>query len=392
MDNNLFASRIKNIREYFFSSKMKEIYNLEQQGFDVINLGIGSPDISPPEEVIKTLQTSAELPYANKYQSYIGIKELRYTICKWYYNKYNVILNHKNEILPLLGSKEGIMYIGMTFLNTKDSVLIPDPGYPTYTSICKILGVNIIKYELTEKNDWQIDMNNLEKNNQIKKSKMIWINYPHMPTGTTTTISKLKNLVQFCLQHNILIIYDNPYSLININKPISIFQIMNAKNIALELNSLSKSYNMSGWRIGMVAGKKEFINNILKVKSQVDSGMYLPIQLAAIKALNTSNEWFKYLNETYHKRKIYIYKLCKLLHLSYFKNKKGIFVWAKLPENNNNDTTWCKKLLLNKHIFITPGSIFGNNGKGFVRISICCNIKNIKKAIERIKNKYNSYN
>lgn len=380
-----FSFRLNKIKEYFFSLKMKEIAKLEKKGYKIINLGIGNPDMLPPTTVIKKIQETCTLPEANKYQSYIGIKELREEISKWYSYNYKVNINPKNEILPLMGSKEGIMHISMTFINQKDTVLIPDPGYPTYTSVSKILGANIIKYELKEDNNWQLDINEINNNYDTKNIKILWINYPHMPTGAIIKKTLLKNIVMFCIKNNIILVNDNPYSLINIKKPISIFQIKDAKKIALEINSLSKCYNMAGWRVGMVVGNELFIKNILKIKSQMDSGMYLPIQRSAIEALKTPQTWMKKLNQEYIKRKHEIIKICRILNMSYNKDNKGIFVWAKLPHSNNNDIKWCNNLLKKTHIFITPGSIFGKNGEGYVRISLCVNIQQIKKAIKRIK-------
>lgn len=375
------APSINKIHEYFFSKKLKEIQNLSSKGFKIINLGIGSPDILPPKSVIEKLKNSVTLPNANRYQSYIGTEELRSAFSKWYYNNYNVNLNPKNEILPLMGSKEGIMYISLAYLTHGDKILAPDPGYPVYDSAAKITNAETIFYKLKEISSWNLDIDYLNKIN-IKNVKILWINSPHMPTGSVINLSNLEKIVFFAKKNNILIVYDNPYSLLYKN-PISIFQIKEARDISLELNSLSKSYNMSGWRIGVVVGKKELINNIIKIKSQIDSGMYLPIQIAAIEALKYSKEWIININNKYNERRKIIYSICDILNLSYKKNTLGIFVWAKLNDIKD-DINWSNYMLYNKHIFITPGSTFGKCGKGYVRFSLCCSTKDLEEVKKRI--------
>ncbi|WP_185865279.1 pyridoxal phosphate-dependent aminotransferase [Blattabacterium cuenoti] len=381
------SDRIKKISEYFFSIKMKEIRDLEKQGIKIINLGIGNPDLPPPSGVINKMKKASELNCANSYQISIGIDELRNSISNWYKNIYDVIIDPNEEILPLIGSKEGIMHISMCYLNKGDEVLIPNPGYPTYSSISKLLGANIIYYNLYEKNNWLPNLKVLDSMN-LTKVKIMWINYPHMPTGANIDLKKLEEIISLAIKNNILLVYDNPYSCITEKyyNFLSIFNAKNSRKIALELNSLSKNYNMPGWRVGMVIGNKNFIRNILKVKSQMDSGMYYPIQMGAIEAMknNKTKDWFIILHKEYTKRRKIIWEICDLLNIRYSKkNNSGIFVWAKL-NNNDNDIMWSEKILKKYNIFITPGRVFGNNGKGYVRISICCPINILIEAKNRI--------
>lgn len=378
------AKRTHQISEYFFSEKMKEIDLLEKKGMGVINLGIGNPDLLPPNGVIYKMKKASELKNANAYQSYIGIESLRKSMANWYGKTYQVKVDPNKEVLPLMGSKEGIMHISMSYLDKGDQVLIPNPGYPTYSSISKLLESEIIYYDLQESNDWLPNINFLEKKN-LSKVKIMWINYPHMPTGATITFEQLEEIVFFAKKNHILLVHDNPYSLILNNKrPLSIFNIKEAKDISLELNSLSKSYNMAGWRVGMIIGNPEFIQNIIKVKSQMDSGMYYPIQIGAIEAMNHDSEWFKKLNTEYLKRQKILWDICDRLYLEYSKNSSGIFVWAKITDVDKNDREWSEKILKNYHIFITPGRIFGDQGKGYVRLSMCCTINTLEKAKNRI--------
>lgn len=378
------APWMDNINEYFFSLKLREIEILKLNGADIINLGIGSPDILPPKSVINKMQKSSNLIHANRYQSYIGIQSLRDAFAAWYLKNYNVVLNPNEEILPLNGSKEGIMYISMTYLKKGDKILVPDPGYPVYSSVSKMLNAEVIYYELKEKNSWHPNFECI-KNLNFKKIKILWLNYPHMPTGAIINLEELEKIVHFAKKNEILIVYDNPYSFILNKEPISIFQIKDAKDICLELNSLSKSHNMSGWRIGVVTGKKEFIKNIIKTKSQIDTGIYFPLQMGAIEALKYSKKWIQKLNLIYKERKNIIHNICKILNLSYNNNNAGIFVWAKL-NNEIDDKKWSNNMLYEKHIFITPGSIFGTCGKGYVRFSLCSPIQDLIKVAQRINN------
>ncbi|WP_185855751.1 pyridoxal phosphate-dependent aminotransferase [Blattabacterium cuenoti] len=378
------AKRMNKISEYFFSKKKKEIHDIEKNGIKVINLGIGNPDLLPPYSVIKKMKESSEFPYSNTYQKYIGIEKLRKSISDWYFNMYKVCVDPKNEILPLMGSKEGIMHISLSYLNKGDQVLVPNPGYPVYSSISKLLEAKIIYYDLYESGNWLPNLQLLESLN-LSKVKIMWVNYPHMPTGATIALNDLERIVTFAIKNKILLVYDNPYSFIlNDKRYLSIFNANKSKDIALELNSLSKSYNMPGWRVGMVIGKKEFINNILKVKSQMDSGMYYPIQIGAVEAMKHGEDWFNKINKEYLKRRKIIWDICDYMNLEYSKKCSGIFVWAKLKGSNPNDYIWTEKFLNKYHIFITPGRIFGNNGKGYVRFSICCPIELLCKAKNRI--------
>ena len=376
------AKRLDHIEEYYFSRKLKEVSHLISQGKPIINLGIGSPDLTPPKSTVNNLIEALKYPTAHKYQSYNGIDSLRRAIKSFYFNNYNVDLNHEHEILPLIGSKEGIMHISLAFLDEADEVLIPNPGYPTYSSVTKIVGAKPIFYDLKESNSWLPNIKDLEKMN-LSKVKIMWVNYPNMPTGSNCSISFFNDLISFCEERNILLINDNPYSFILNDNPISLLMARKSKN-CLELNSLSKSHNMAGWRLGMVVGSKENISNILKIKSNMDSGMFLPIQVGAIDALNQSNNWYTDLNKIYLKRKKVVVKICEKLNLNFNKNGSGLFLWGKIPSNFKKSEDFIDELLYDKNIFITPGSIFGSNGEGYVRISLCCDEKKLKEALKRL--------
>lgn len=376
------AKRLDHIEEYYFSKKLKEVGHLISKGKPIINLGIGSPDIIPPKSTIDSLIEALNSPLAHKYQSYKGLESLRVAIKNFYIKNYKVELNHDEEILPLIGSKEGIMHISLTFLDEGDEVLIPNPGYPTYSSVTKIVGAKPIYYDLNESNSWLPNIQELEKMN-LSKVKIMWINYPNMPTGSNCSLSFLDDLISFCEKKNILLINDNPYSFILNDNPISLLMAKKSKN-CLELNSLSKSHNMAGWRLGMVVGSKENIDSILKIKSNMDSGMFLPIQIGAIDALNQGNDWYRDLNEIYLKRKKIVFKICEKLNLKFDKNGSGLFIWAKISDEFKTSEEFINELLHKKNIFITPGSIFGSNGEGYVRISLCCNEKELNKALKRL--------
>ena len=376
------AKRLDHIEEYYFSRKLKEVRYLISQEKPIINLGIGSPDLTPPKSTVNNLIEALKYPTAHKYQSYNGIDSLRRAIKSFYFNNYNVDLNHEHEILPLIGSKEGIMHISLAFLDEADEVLIPNPGYPTYSSVTKIVGAKPIFYDLKESNSWLPNIKDLEKMN-LSKVKIMWVNYPNMPTGSNCSLSFFNDLISFCEERNILLINDNPYSFILNDNPISLLMARKSKN-CLELNSLSKSHNMAGWRLGMVVGSKENISNILKIKSNMDSGMFLPIQVGAIDALNQSNNWYTDLNKIYLKRKKVVVKICEKLNLKFNKNGSGLFLWGKIPSNFKKSEDFIDELLYDKNIFITPGSIFGSNGEGYVRISLCCDEKKLKEALNRL--------
>ena len=377
------AKRLNTINEYYFSKKLREVRDLTAAGKPIINIGIGSPDLKPPLKVIKAIQNSFNDISAHKYQSYQGLPELRNAISNFYQQKFDVTANPENEILPLMGSKEGVMHISMAFLNEGDKVLIPNPGYPTYTSVTKLVGAEPVFYNLCDNNNWQPDFSELEKLD-LTGVKIMWVNYPHMPTGTKATLHTFEKLIAFGKKHQVLIVNDNPYSFILNDNPTSILQIDGAKDIALELNSLSKTFNMAGWRVGMVLGSSNYINQILKVKSNMDSGMFYGIQKGAIEALNLSNNWFTNQNEIYKERRDLVFQLADKLNCTYSTKTSGLFVWAKIPKGKTSEEI-TDKILYENDIFITPGTIFGSQGEGYIRFSLCVSKETIKEAINRIK-------
>lgn len=375
------AKRLDTVQEYYFSKKLREVRGLAAAGKPIINMGIGSPDLQPPASVIAAISNSLGDANAHKYQSYQGLPELRAAISEFYNNKYSVTLNSENEVLPLMGSKEGIMHISMAFLNEGDKVLIPNPGYPTYTSVTKLVGADPLFYDLVEENNWQPNFEALEQLD-LSDVKLMWVNYPHMPTGTNATFATFEKLVAFGKKHNILIINDNPYSFILNDNPLSILQVDGAKEVALELNSLSKTFNMAGWRVGMLLGNSRFINQVLKVKSNMDSGMFYGIQKGAVKALQLSDKWFQDQNKIYEKRRKLVWQLADKLHAKYDKNATGLFVWARIPKGKKSEEV-TDAVLYDKNIFITPGTVFGSQGEGFIRFSLCVPEETIKEAISR---------
>lgn len=377
------AHRLHTVEEYYFSRKLKEVRALLSDGAPVINLGIGSPDLPPDPSVVSALKQSLSNPSAHKYQSYQGLPELRQAISSFYKKNYNVLLDAETEILPLMGSKEGIMHISMAYLNEGDAVLIPNPGYPTYSSVTKLMGATPIFYDLNAESQWQPNVSVLEQMN-LSKVKLMWVNYPHMPTGTLGSEDHLRALVEFAKKHDILLVNDNPYSFILNDNPKSIFNIEGAKEVCLELNSLSKSFNMAGWRVGMLSGAAHHITNVIKVKSNMDSGMFYGVQQGAIAALNVSKSWFENLNAVYSKRRALVWQLAAQLECIFDKNTAGMFVWAKLPEGIDAEQ-FIDNLLIEKNIFIAPGTIFGSNGAGYVRFSLCAPEESIKEAINRTK-------
>ena len=377
------AKRLETVEEYYFSHKLREVRQLISEGKPVINMGIGSPDLAPSIKVIEAIQLAVTEPNAHQYQSYQGLPELRQGIAGFYKNHYNVDLDFNTEILPLMGSKEGIMHIAMAFLNDGDEVLIPNPGYPTYTSVTNLVGAKPIYYDLIEKNNWEPDFETLEKLD-LSKVKLMWISYPHMPTGATGSLELFEKLVAFAKKHSILLVNDNPYSFILNQKPISLLQVNGAKDVALELNSLSKTYNLAGWRVGMVSGNAKFIDAILKVKSNMDSGMFYGIQKGAIQALKLDKSWFQDQNKIYDRRRKLTFELAKKLNCTFDENSVGLFVWAKLPQEHKSSEKFIDDILYNKNIFITPGTIFGSNGEGYIRFSLCVDEKLVQEAIERL--------
>jgi aspartate/methionine/tyrosine aminotransferase len=378
------ANRIANVEEYYFSRKLAEVRGLDTPELKVINLGIGSPDQAPASPVIDALINSAKNPANHGYQSYKGIPQFRKAIADFYQKIYHVTLNTETDILPLMGSKEGIMHIAMAFVNEGEEVLIPNPGYPTYSSVANLVGAKLRPYDLKEELNWGIDVAALKKSD-LSKVKLMWVNFPHMPTGRTASREELKELVDLARKHQFLIINDNPYSLILNDEPLSILSIEGAEEVALELNSLSKSHNMAGWRLGWVAGKKEYIDAVLKVKSNMDSGMFLGLQHAAAEALKNGDEWFKSLNKVYSDRKQVAKQLLNLLGCSYAEKQSGLFVWAKAPAHIADVEKWIDEILYGTKVFITPGFIFGEAGRRYIRISLCCNVDTLKEAVVRIE-------
>jgi len=378
------AKRLNSVEEYYFSKKLREVRELTLAGKPIINMAIGSPDLAPPTQVLEALSNTLHIDGAHKYQSYQGLPEFRQAICDFYSSKYNAKFDPNSEVLPLMGSKEGIMHISMAFLDKGDQVLIPNPGYPTYTSVTKLLEAEPVFYSLSEENNWEPDFEALEKLD-LSKVKIMWVNYPHMPTGASGSKELFKKLIAFAEKNNILLVNDNPYSFVLNPNPISIFSVEGAKDVALELNSLSKTFNMAGWRIGMVLGKQETINAVLKVKSNMDSGMFQGLQKGAIAALNCGNDWYESINKVYTNRRQLIWELSTLLGCTYDEKATGMFVWSKLPSNITDAEAFIDKILYEKSIFITPGSIFGSQGAGYIRFSLCIEENKIKEAIERLK-------
>ena len=378
------ADRLKTVQEYYFSKKLREVRGLMAKGRPIISMAIGSPDLAPSEKVVNAIQSAVTDAGAHQYQSYQGLPELREAIAEFYKSKFGVVADAATEILPLMGSKEGIMHISMAFLNEGDEVLIPNPGYPTYTSVSKLVGAVPKFYDLVEDKGWFPDFEVLEKED-LSKVKLMWINYPHMPTGATATKVQFEKLVAFAKRNNILLINDNPYSFILNESPTSLLSIVGAKDVALELNSLSKTFNMAGWRVGMVLGNEENLKSILKVKSNMDSGMFYGIQKGAIAALESSQEWFDDLNKVYAARKELLLQFVEQLGCTYDATSVGLFVWAKLPEGVASAEKFIDDILNNKDIFITPGTIFGSNGEGYIRFSLCVTEEKIKEAISRFE-------
>lgn len=377
------ADRLLAVEEYYFSKKLREVAVLKAKGHPIINLGIGSPDLSPPQQVMNALNESISHPDAHKYQSYQGLPELREAIAQFYKKQFDVSLSPLSEILPLMGSKEGIMHISMAFLNKGDEVLIPNPGYPTYTSVTKMVEAVPRFYNLSLENGWLPDFDALRKTD-LSKVKLMWVSYPHMPTGAQASHRFFSDLIAFATQYNILVVNDNPYSFVLNNAPKSILKYQGAKEICIELNSLSKTFNMAGWRVGMVLGNPEFITQILKVKSNMDSGMFYGIQKGAIEALKCSDFWFASLNSVYQHRRELVWELATKLKCVFNKDAVGMFVWAQIPLFENSED-FVDKLLKKYNIFIAPGTVFGSQGEGYIRFSLCADAEAIKECIARIE-------
>ena len=378
------ADRINTVEEYYFSRKLRQIDQMRNAGADIISLGIGSPDQPPSDNTIRRLADEARKPGVHGYQSYSGNPALRKAFSDWYFKYFKVRLDPENEILPLMGSKEGIMHISMAFVNTGDEVLVPNPGYPTYSSVTNLVGGKIRYYDLDEKNGWYPDLETLERSD-LGKVKLMWTNYPHMPTGTKASAELFRQLVAFSGDHGILLCNDNPYSFILNQEYLSLLAAGGAMETALELNSLSKSHNMAGWRIGMVAGHRDYIKNILKVKSNMDSGMFLPLQLAAVEALNNPPSWYDTVNKVYKERRKTAESIMGLLRCRFSKEQTGLFVWGRIPDEIENCEAFVEEILNKAHVFITPGFIFGSQGDRYIRISLCADNDRLNEAKRRIE-------
>jgi len=375
--------RIEQIQEYYFSHKLRQLEEMRKSGADIINLGIGSPDLPPAAAVIEKLSKAACLPNTHGYQSYNGIPHLRKAFADWYQKYFHVSLNPENEILPLMGSKEGIMHISLAFVNEADVVLVPNPGYPTYTSVTQLVGGNVRPYKLDASHHWYPNLPRLE-DSDLSHVKILWVNYPHMPTGTKGSKKLFEELIAFAQKHSILLCNDNPYSFTLNNDPLSLLSVDGAKDVALELNSMSKSHNMAGWRMGMVAGHKDYISSILKVKSNFDSGMFQPMQLAAVEALNNPESWYDSVNESYRKRRNLVDVIMQKLCCSFETSQTGLFVWGKIPINFESGENFSENILRKFHVFITPGFIFGDQGHAYIRISLCANEAMLTRVINRL--------
>lgn len=379
------ADRLESVSEYYFSRKLKEVAQMNAEGKNVISLGIGSPDMPPSKATIKALCENAMLPDVHGYQPTTGTPELRKAFAEWYKKWYDVELNPDTEIQPLIGSKEGILHVTLAFVNVGDAVLVPNPGYPTYTSLSKLLGAEIINYNLKEENGWMPDFEELEKMD-LSRVKLMWTNYPNMPTGANASMELYEKLVDFARKHNIVIVNDNPYSFILNEKPISLLSVPGAKECCIEFNSMSKSHNMPGWRVAMLASNAQFVQWILKVKSNIDSGTFRSIQLAAVQALQNNAEWHEEMNiKLYRRRRHLAEEIMKALGCTFDEKQVGMFLWGKIPALYNNVEELTEKVLHEARVFITPGFIFGSNGARYIRISLCCKEDKLNEALDRIK-------
>lgn len=379
------AQRVKNIEEYYLQRKMKQVAQLNAKGADIVSLGVGGPDLMPPQSAITALQQIVAMPDVHSYSVTSGLPELRKAYADWYKRYYNVLLDPATQVLPLIGSKEGIMHISMTFLNPGDAVLVPNPGYPTYTSVSKLIGATVIPYDLKEEYGWLPDFEALEQL-PLEKVKLMWINYPHMPTCTQPSSDVFEKAVAFAKRHGIVVVNDNPYSFILTQERRSILQVPGAMDVAIEMNSLSKSHNMAGWRMGMIASNDRFISWILKVKSNVDSGQFIPAMKAAATALTSEgDEWFKELNEEYCRRRAVAEKIMDALGVQWNPEQRGLYLWGRIPADAVSSEAFADKVLDKCRVFITPGFIFGSNGEGYIRISLCADTERLDEALSRIK-------
>ncbi|NRB64181.1 MAG: aminotransferase class I/II-fold pyridoxal phosphate-dependent enzyme [Saprospiraceae bacterium] len=378
------ASRFGEVKEYYFATKLREIRNMQQAGQSVLNLGIGSPDLPPPPTVIEELSANVLHPDNHGYQSYQGLPMLRQAFADWYRNWFDVALDAETEILPLMGSKEGIMHISMTFLEKGDEVLVPNPGYPAYTAVANLTGATIRKYALSEENNWLPDLDDLAASD-LSRVKIMWLNYPHMPTGTPASRTFFEKVIAFAHQNQILVCNDNPYAFILNDHPISLLSIDGAKEVAMELNSLSKAHNMAGWRVGMLAGKADHLQAVLRFKSNMDSGMFKPLQLAAVRALQSSSAWYDNLNAVYRERRLQVFAIMDALGCTYAKDQTGLFVWAKVPAHYESGFALSDEALYQAGVFITPGGIFGSQGDPYIRISLCSSAAIFAEALEKLQ-------
>lgn len=379
------SKRVTEIKEYWFAGKMREVARMNEEGLDVVSLGVGGPDRMPAIEVVETLCESARTAGNHTYQIASGIPQLRQAMSRWYKRHYDVDLNPDTEILPLIGSKEGVLHISLAFVNPGDKVLVPNPGYMTYSGVSKMLGAEIVNYDLKSDEGWQPDFEQLERIAKNGGVKLMWVNYPNMPTGATAGEGLFEKLVDFGRRHGIVIVHDNPYSFILNDNPRSLLQVEGAKDIAIELNSLSKSHNMAGWRMGMVSSNEAFISWVRKIKSNIDSGQFKPVMEAAIKALDIDGSWYKQLNSIYASRRKVAEKIMAAMDCEFDPNQRGLFLWGKLPSGVKDSASFADKILKEARVFIVPGFIFGSNGEGYVRLSLCATEEKMEEALRRIK-------
>ena len=379
------ANRVGSVQEYYLSKKLKEVAEMNAAGKNVINLGVGSPDLPPSEQTIETLCEHARKANEHGYQPYVGIPELRKGFADWYKTWYNVDLDPKTEIQPLIGSKEGILHISLAFLNPGDGVLVPNPGYPTYSSVSKLVEARLIPYELKEELGWQPDFEELEKMD-LSNVKLMWTNYPNMPTGANASVELYEKLVAFGRKHGIIICNDNPYSFILNEHPLSILSIPGAKEICIEMNSMSKAHNMPGWRMAMLASNAQFVQWILKVKSNIDSGQFKPMQYAAVEALSAKKEWYDNMTRVYRSRRDLAGQIMRTLGCEYDENQVGMFLWGRIPDSAESGEAIANKVLYEANVFLTPGFIFGSRGERYIRISLCCKNETLEEALKRIEN------
>ena len=377
------ARRVQSVSEYYFSKKLREVAQLNAEGRDIVNLGIGGPDRPPHVSVVDTLCEQSRRPDTHSYQSYTGIPELRTAFAGWYGRRYGVTLDPQREILPLIGSKEGILHISLAFLNPGDGVLVPNPGYPTYTSVSRLAEAEIFHYDLDEAHGWQPDFDALERL-PLERIKLMWVNYPNMPTGTRATVELFRRLIDFGRRHGIIIVNDNPYSFILNDHPISMLAVEGARDVAIEMNSLSKSHNMAGWRVGMLATNPQFVEWILRVKSNIDSGMFRPLQLAAATALAAEDEWYAELNAVYASRRRVAERIFNRLGCEFDESQTGLFLWGRVPDGTTS-AELTDRLLYDAGVFATPGFVFGSNGDGYIRLSLCATEDRMEEALRRVE-------